>query len=84
VVHDSQCNKKIIFVMNSTFLDLIPMREGSNCIDQFRAIALCIVVYKIITKLIVERLNSWLNSLIFVDQGGFIFGIQILDGIFIA
>lgn len=48
--------------------------------DHFTSIALYNVVYKIITKLIVERLKPWLISLIYEEQGGFVVGRKILDG----
>lgn len=51
--------------------------------DQFRPIALCNVVYKIITKLIAERLKPFLGSLISAKQGGFVDGRKILDGVVI-
>lgn len=60
--------------LNSTFLVLIPKKEEANRLDQFRAIALCNVVYKIITKLIIERLKPLLGSLISTKQGGFVEG----------
>ncbi|XP_057832950.1 uncharacterized protein LOC131043736 [Cryptomeria japonica] len=41
-------------------------------------------MYKIITKVIAERLKPWLNNLISEEQGGFVTGQQILDGVIIA
>ena len=70
--------------LNSTFLALIPKKEGANWLDKFRPIELCNVIYKIITKLIAERLKPLLGSLISAEQGGFVDGRQILDGVVIA
>ena len=66
--------------LNASFLALIPKIDGANRLDQFRPIALCNVTYKIITKLIVERLKPFLANLISEEQGGFVGGRQILDG----
>ncbi|XP_059077196.1 uncharacterized protein LOC131876295 [Cryptomeria japonica] len=84
VIQESHRNKQMLKSMNSTFLALIPKMEGANRLAQFRPIALCNVVYKIITKLIAERLKPLLGSLISAEQGGFVEGRQILDGIMIA
>lgn len=54
VVQESHRNKQMLKSMNSTFLALIPKKEGANSLDQYRPIPLCNVVYKIITKLIAE------------------------------
>ena len=70
--------------LNATFLALIPKVDGANSLDQFRPIALCNVMYKIITKLIAERLKPFLATLISEEQGGFVGGRQILDGVVIA
>lgn len=70
--------------MNSTFLVLIPKQEGADRLTHFRPIALFNVVYKIITKLIAERLKPLLSSLISTEQGGFVEGRQILDEVVIA
>lgn len=69
---------------NATFLTLIPKREGVKSLDLFRPISICNVVYKIITKLIVEHLKSWLDRLISEEQGGFVAGRNILDGVVIV
>lgn len=70
--------------LNSTFLALIPKKGGANQLDQFRHIALCNVLYKIITKLIDERIKLFLISLISTKYGGFVDERQILDGLVIA
>ena len=64
VVQESYSNKQMLKSLNSTFLVLIPKKEGANQLEQFRPIALCNVVYKIITKVIAERLKPLLGSLI--------------------
>lgn len=84
MVQESLKNKQMLKSLNSTFLALIPKKEGANRMDQFRPIALCNVVYKIITKLIAKRLKPLLGALISTEQGGFVEGRQILDGVMIA
>lgn len=42
------------------------------------------MIYKIISKLIAERLKNWLGGVISEEQSGFVEGHQILDGVVIA
>lgn len=70
--------------MNSTFLALIPKCDGADRLSLFRPIALCNVVYKILFKLIVERMKRWISRLISKEWGGFAANRQILDGVVIA
>ena len=84
VVQESQENKQMLRALNSTFLALIPKGEGVDRISQFCPISLCNVIYKIISKLIADRLKKWLPMLISEEQSGFVPGCQILDGVVVA
>ena len=69
VVQESYQNKQMLKSLNATFLALIPKVDGANSLDQFKPISLCNVTYKIITKLIAERLKTFLATLISEEQG---------------
>jgi len=49
--------------------------------DRFKPIALCDVVYKILSKIIVNRLKPLLPTLVSVEQMGYVEGRQILNNI---
>eukprot|EP00253_Pinus_taeda_P009353 PITA_09353 len=55
--------------------------EASQTPDKFRPIALCNVVYKIISKVVANRLKPLLPSLVSVEQAGYVEGRQILNNI---
>ncbi|XP_057868067.2 uncharacterized protein LOC131075253 [Cryptomeria japonica] len=84
VVCESLHSKQMLRALNATFLVLIPKKEGADKLDLFRPIALCNVAYKIITKLMAERLKSCLPMIISEEQGSFVAGRQILDGVVVA
>ena len=66
------------------FTNSYPKKEGANNLESFHPIALCNVVYKIITRLIADRLKICLLVVISEEQGGFVVGKKILDGIVIG
>eukprot|EP00253_Pinus_taeda_P033311 PITA_33311 len=79
MVQKSQACQKIGGSINSAFLALIPKEKGANSFTRFRPISLCNIGYKLITKVIANRLKIILPDIIPENQGGFIHGRQIVD-----
>eukprot|EP00253_Pinus_taeda_P011463 PITA_11463 len=84
VVEDSIRSGTILKSLNSTFLALIPKVEEAKTPDKFRPIALCNVIYKIISKFIANRLKTILPGIISEEKSGYVEGRQILDNILLA
>eukprot|EP00253_Pinus_taeda_P012913 PITA_12913 len=81
VVEDSRKSKKVLKALNASFIALITKKENVMTLDGFQPIALCNVVYKIISKVIANRLKPLLPSLISKEQTGYVEGRQILNNI---
>lgn len=58
--------------LSETLLVLIPKVTHPRCLKEFRPISLCNVTYKIITKVLVNRLRPFLDDLISPLQSSFI------------
>lgn len=56
-VEESRCNKRMHPAWNATFLALIPEVEKVDEPHDFRPIALCNVIYKILAIIMVKRLQ---------------------------
>eukprot|EP00253_Pinus_taeda_P026347 PITA_26347 len=81
VVEDSRRSRSILKALNTSFISLIPKQDSALTPDKFRPISLCNVVYKIISKILANRLKPLLPSLIYGEQSGYVEGRKILDNI---
>jgi exonuclease III len=84
ILEDSRITGKVLRAFNATFLALIPKEGQANRPKQYRPIALCNVIYKLLTKVIARRLKPILPTIISPEQSGYVEGRQILDSIILA
>lgn len=70
--------------LNQTHVCLIPKIDSPSSIRDYRPISLSNVAYKIISKILAERLKPYLNGAISENQNAFISGRLITDNVLIA
>ncbi|BFG31061.1 hypothetical protein CerSpe_173350 [Prunus speciosa] len=70
--------------LNSTYLVLIPKIPCPESVSQFRPIGLCNYLYKILSKIMANRLKPHMPNLIHHSQNACIPGRQIQDNIILA
>ena len=68
---------------NSSFVTLIPKVMDANFVNDFRPISLIGCVYKVVTKVLANRLAMVIADLVSDTQSAFVAGRHILDGPFI-
>jgi len=83
-VSDFHRNRKLVKGINTTFIVLIPKVDNPQRLNDFRPISLVGSMYKIITKLLANRLRLVISSVVSKIQSAFIKNRQILDGILIS
>ena len=69
---------------NSTFLVLIPKMEGAEDLNDFRPISLTGSIYKLIAKVLANKLKKVTIKLMNSSHNAFVEGRQILDASLIA
>ncbi|XP_058784766.1 uncharacterized protein LOC131659617 [Vicia villosa] len=69
---------------NANILALLPKVNGANSLGKFRPIAMANFKFKVITKILADRLAAMMPELISSEQRGFIHGRQIKDCICMA
>jgi len=77
-------NGKLSRGINSTFIALIPKVDSPQKLNDFRPIALVGCLYKILSKVLANRLRGIMGRVVSETQTAFVKDRQILDGILIA
>jgi hypothetical protein len=81
LVEDSRLKGKISGSLNATFLVLIPKKDNPLTFFDFRPISLCNLIYKLISKVISNRIKPFLERNLSAEQLGFLKGRRIQDAI---
>ena len=74
IIEESRRKRGVLKAFNATFLNLIPKEAGAYSPEKYRPIALCNMIYKIISKVIANHLKPLLPKLIYPEQSGFVEG----------
>jgi hypothetical protein len=84
MVRNSQSRHKLGGSTKSSFLALILKEQGASNFSRFRPISLCNTGYKVVTKIIANKIKTILPRIIPENQGGFIKGRKILDNVILV
>ena len=80
-MEDTRTSRRIPASFNSTFISLIPKVDNPSSLNDFKPISLCNYIYKVVTKMIADRLKRVLSEHIIEEQFGFLEGRMIYEAI---
>ena len=75
---------KFVKSINAFFMVLIPKKEGAKDLKDFRPISLVGSLYKLLAKVLANRLKKLMGKIVSKSQNAFVEGRQILDASLIA
>jgi len=77
-------NHHLLKEQNHTFIALVPKQVGPSMVHHFRPISLCNIIYKIISKILANRLKGLLHHFISPYQSAFVHSRTIQDNSIMA
>ena len=84
LVEETRINGLLHHPLNSTFLSLIPKKDKPEILEDYRPISLCNITYKVVIKIIAQRLKKVLSKIISKEQFKFLEDRQIHEAIGVA
>lgn len=84
MIREFFCSGALDPSINRTLISLIPKVAVPQSLKDFRPISLCNTVYKVITKLVSNRLKSFMPDLVLPAQTSFIKGRNITENVILA
>jgi hypothetical protein len=70
--------------VNDTAIVVLPKKEVPECLKDYRLISLCNVIYKVVSKCMINRMQPLLNDIISPTQSAFVANRLITDNTLIA
>ena len=84
IIRPGYVSINLIHAFNITFISLIPKIKNPKKVSDFRPIGLCNVIYKLIAKVMANRLKKFLAQSVPNSQSAFLLGRLIFDNILVA
>ncbi|KAK9704710.1 hypothetical protein RND81_07G006500 [Saponaria officinalis] len=75
---------KMLWYANTTVLTLIPKKSSASSVVDYRPIACCTLFYKVVSKILANRLKVVLPSLIGYEQAAFVAHISIFHNVMLS
>ncbi|GJV82645.1 RNA-directed DNA polymerase, eukaryota, reverse transcriptase zinc-binding domain protein [Tanacetum coccineum] len=75
---------KLLGKINATLIALVPKVDTPEKVCDFRPIACCNVIYKVISKILTSRIKAGLSKIVSMNQSAFLPGRHIQENILIA
>ena len=71
----------VLEALNQTYITLIPKSDKPSSFNDYWLVALCNLLYKLISRIIADWLKPSLSKAIFAEKFGFLPGWKILDDV---